>query len=182
MRMVDLRGLMLLVLKDVGCVLDGVDSFRLEKLLGEIKSARRVYIAGSGRSLLIAKTFAQRLYQCGIAAYALGDTNIPPAGAGDLMIACSSSGATSAALAAASAAKGAGCSLAAVTACPESALAKASDFVLDVPIRSCPESLQPLGSLFEQSVLIIFDCAAVALMEMLGLRAEDLAGRHSNLQ
>ncbi len=180
--MVDLRGLMSLVLKDVGRVLDGVDASRLQRLLGEIKSARRVYISGSGRSLFIGKTFAQRLYQCGIAAYALGDTNLPPAGAGDLMIACSSSGGTSATLAAASAAKDAGCFLAAVTASPGSALAKASDFVLTVPIHACPKSLQPLGSLFEQSVFIIFDCAATALMEMLGLRAEDLAGRHSNLQ
>ncbi len=180
--MVDLRGLMFLVLKDVGRVLDGVDASRLEKLLGEIISARRVYISGSGRSLFIAKTFAQRLYQCGIAAYALGDTNLPPAGAGDLMIACSSSGKTSATLAAASAAKGAGCSLASITACPGSELADASDFVLAVPVHSCPESLQPMGSLFEQSVLIIFDCATAALMEMLGLRAEDLASRHSNLQ
>lgn len=170
------------VLNDIKAVLDGIDPRQAEDFLEAVSSARRVYVSGSGRSLFVAKSFAQRLHQCGLEAYASGDTNIPPAGSGDILVACSSSGETLYVLCAAERAREAGCRVAAVTSSPSSRLAESADMTVLAPIPPPPENPQPLGSLFEQSALLFFDAVVLLLMEKLGIGGDDLAGRHGNLE
>lgn len=170
------------VLGDIGRVLDGIDEESLSGFLEAVSGARRVYVSGAGRSLFAAKSFSQRLCHCGLDAYAPGDTNTPPAGSGDILVACSSSGETMSVLCAAERAKGAGCRVAAVTSSPSSPLVKSADMTVLVPLPARPEYSQPLGSLFEQSALLLFDCAVILLMEKLGLCGDDLKNRHSNLE
>ncbi len=170
------------VLEDVSRALGEIDEREIFRLLEAVAASRRVYVAGAGRSLCAARAFAQRLYQCGIDVYVCGDTNLPPAAAGDLLIACSSSGETSAVMCMAGRAKDAGCRIAAITSSPDSSIAETADITVFVHLPARQELCQPMGTLFEQSVFILLDCAVILLMEKLGLVAADLKKRHGNLE
>ncbi len=171
-----------LVLKDVDAVLNGIVGEEITMLLAALSEARRVYIAAAGRSLCVSRAFAKRLYQCGIDVYVCGDTNSPPAGKGDLMVACSRSGRTETTRCLAALARKLGCKVAAVTANPRSPLGGMSDFV--VTAQDPPESKlqQPMGSLFEQSVFILFDCIIIMLKERMNVKPGEIERRHSNLE
>jgi 6-phospho-3-hexuloisomerase len=177
-----LKNIISFVLKDIGQVLGGISEKDVFALLRAVNSSRRIYITGSGRSFYSARAFAQRLYQSGIDVYVQGDTNLPPAGPGDTLIACSASGETSSVLCAAGRARAAGCSVAAVTARADSSLAAASDITVAFPLPVRGGASQPMGSLFEQSAFLFFDCCIIILAEMRGLGFEDLKTRHGNLE
>ncbi|MOA65140.1 3-hexulose-6-phosphate isomerase [compost metagenome] len=44
------------------------------------------------------------------------------------------------------------------------------------------QSIQPMGSLFEQMLLIFFDALILRLMEMKGQSSGKMFGRHANLE
>lgn len=170
------------VLNDIGRVLESLDEKKIRLLVGSISSGGRVYAVGAGRSLCVARAFAIRLFQCGLRVFAWGDAAMSPAGPGDVLFACSSSGETAGVLCAVSLAKAAGCEIACVTSSRESSLAKAADTVLCLDLPGEPDCRQPLGSLFEQSAFILLDCAVKLLMEQTGQDEVLLARRHSNLE
>ncbi len=66
----------------------------LERLVEAVLSADRLYVAGGGRSGLMARAFAMRLMQLGLVTYVVGETTTPAIRAGDLLLACSASGET----------------------------------------------------------------------------------------
>jgi 6-phospho-3-hexuloisomerase len=43
-------------------------------------------------------------------------------------------------------------------------------------------SIQPLGTLFEQSLFILCDCLILGLMQRTGVSAAQMAERHANLE
>mgnify|MGYP001724080351 CR=1 FL=1 len=61
-----------------------------------IQKAKRIFVAGSGRSGLIASCFAMRLMQSGITAYRVGECTTPAIEADDLLLITSGSGETGA--------------------------------------------------------------------------------------
>ena len=44
------------------------------------------------------------------------------------------------------------------------------------------ESIQPMGSLFEQSLLVVLDAVVLALMDRRGEGPETMFARHANLE
>jgi 6-phospho-3-hexuloisomerase len=182
MKMAELAGIYKPVLGDIGRVLESVDQREVFQLVDAVVSARHVYAFGAGRSLCAAGAFSRRLCQCGIDSYSSGDTNTPPAGEGDILIACSASGGTAGVLCAAERAKTAGCGIACITAGPDSPLAEKADITVRMELPPRPEFPQPLGSLFEQSAFVLFDCMVVVLMDRLRISEDYLAARHSNLE
>ena len=61
------------ILGELGSVLRQVDDEDVEKLVASILSSDQVFIAGMGRSGLMARPFAMRLMQMGFPAYIVGD-------------------------------------------------------------------------------------------------------------
>jgi len=169
----------------------------IDLLLDAYKRKARVLIIGAGRSGLIGKAFAMRLLHLGFQVYVLGETIIPRIRENDLVIAISGSGRTKLIITAAEAAKVVKAKVIAITSYPDSPLAKISDLIVTVPGRTkiaeeedyftrqilgIHESLAPLGTLFENAVLVFLDGVIAELMNKLGKTEEDLRNEHANIE
>ncbi len=43
-------------------------------------------------------------------------------------------------------------------------------------------SVQPMGSLFEQSLMLVLDSLVLCLMDRIGMSAQEMFSRHANLE
>jgi 6-phospho-3-hexuloisomerase len=176
------------VLKEIQSVVDQVDEEQLKKLGKQLKSASRLFVVGEGRSGLMAKSFAMRLMHLGAEIFVVGETITPSIQKEDFLIAVSGSGTTKQVVWTAGKAKELGCEVLAVTTNPESDLGKQATECLFVPAatkyRKAGEmaSIQPLGSLFDQSVHVLFDAICLIYSEDEASSQEAAFLRHSNLE
>lgn len=169
-------------LRTVGRELDqtvhGLDGPRLDRVRAALElPGRRWFVAGQGRSGLVAAMIAMRLMHLGGEAHLVGEATAPSIRRGDGLLALSKSGATPTTVAQARIARGEDAVVVAVTAAPASPLAATADEAL---ILGADPSAQFGGSRFEQSALIVLD----ALMLSLGPGEADqrrMRHRHSNL-
>jgi 6-phospho-3-hexuloisomerase len=163
-----------------------VDGRAVGDLLTAVAAANRIFLLGEGRSGLAGRMFAMRLMHLGHQAFVVGETITPSIADGDLLIAISGSGETGTVVMLAGGAKKAGAQLAAVTANPESRLAKPADLILRIPTQhklQSATSRQYGGSLFEQTALLLFE--TMVSMLAAGDAASgfaSLAKRHANLE
>ncbi len=143
----------------------------------------RVIVAGVGKSGLIGRKIAATLTSTGTPAMFLhpvegvhGDLGI--VGAGDVAILLSKSGETAELLGLIDALARLGVGMIAMTAEPQSHLARHADVVLDIGTRdeACPHDLAPTTS--TTVTLALGDALAVALLQEQGFRAEDFARLH----
>ena len=172
---------------EIGVVLNSVKAENAAELVQSILKAQRIIVYGAGRVGLACKGFAMRLGHLGIEAYTVGDSTIPPVGKGDLVIVASSSGETQSVYDVAVLAKARGAHVAAITAIPYSRIAKMAEslLVIKAPTKFGPiegiDSIQPMASLFEQSLQIFFDIIVLMLMKETHQTHYDLWARHANL-
>jgi 3-hexulose-6-phosphate synthase / 6-phospho-3-hexuloisomerase len=170
----------------------------MDNAIDMIIDSKRVFLDGVGRSGMVAKAFAMRLSHLKFEVFVVGETINPAVRAGDLFIAISGSGKTTSVVNASTSAKKAGAKLLSITSDPSSTLAKMSDAVLRVRGRTKEdynrkdyvteqlsgrhEPLSPLGTLFEDTTMILLDGVIVSLMKTLRKTEEDLARTHSNVE
>ena len=150
-----------------------------------------VFCAAAGRSAMGIVGFVTRLSQMKRRAYLVGQPTTPPIATGDLLLIASASGRTASLLQHARAAKQQGAELFVITADADSPLAELADGVLVLPCPSpkmnvaSPATLasdQPMGSLFEQSLLLTLDAIVMTLMADAHLTCDDLFANHANLE
>lgn len=159
---------------------------QMQGIIDKINSCRRIFVYGTGRSGLMLRTFAMRLMQMGMTAYVVGETTTPAIGCEDLIIVASASGTTPSVCMTAEAAMKDGAALCIITASPESPLAQLQE--PDIVIRSATKfttsdaSIQPLGSLFEQMLLVVFDSLVLRMCQGKGSSNDVMASRHANLE
>ena len=106
------------VLDELGKALRAVDPGELRALQERVGAARRVFVAGAGRSGLVVRAFAMRLMHLGLQVYVVGDVTTPAFAAGDLLVIGSGSGETDSLCAVPRKAKALGGVLAVVTIVP----------------------------------------------------------------
>lgn len=191
------KNAMLAVVKHVSDIIEELDESEIDTMVQAIQNTSRVFLLGAGRSGLVARAFAMRLVQLGLTAYVVGESVTPAMTDKDLLIAVSGSGETISVVNAAKIAKGVGSKILTVTSYPESSLGKISDYKVTVkgrtkidierdPIKNQIEgkyaSLTPLGTLFEDTVMIFFDGIIARLMTQLHAVEEDLKRRHPTLE
>lgn len=82
------------VIEELRRTLTAVSYEQQEQLAAEIQKANRVFVAGAGRSGMMARCFAMRLMHMGITAYMVGEVVTPSIAAGDLLVIASGSGET----------------------------------------------------------------------------------------
>ncbi|GAB2557814.1 6-phospho-3-hexuloisomerase [Gracilibacillus alcaliphilus] len=155
-----------------------------------IQTAERVFIAGTGRSGLAGKMFGMRLMHSGYPVYIVGETITPSLSSGDLLLLISGSGGTPSLLHYARKAKEIKAKVALVTTNPQSAIGEECD--LTVHIRAAtkkrlvsePNTIQPLGSQFDQSAHLLLDALVVYLLQTYPAdRSESsLQQQHTNLE
>jgi len=178
------------ILEEVRRTLDQVPPGGPERLTEEILRADRIYVAGGGRSGLMARALAMRLMHLGLITYVVGETTTPAVRSGDLLVACSASGETHVTVLVSEVAREAGARVFAITATPDSPMARKADETIIIPApskRSGPQphierSAQYGGSLFEQALLVLLDAVAAEIGRRLGRGPQDLASRHANLE
>src|SRR3954454_12447252 len=113
-------------LAEVGVVMDRITDGTADRLIDEIRRARRICLYGVGREGLMMRAFAMRLYHMGLDAHVVGDMTTPPAGPGDLLIVSAGPGAFSTVLGLLGVARAAGARTHCVTAQPDGAAPRAS--------------------------------------------------------
>ena len=158
----------------------------ITNLIQKIKQHNRIFVHGTGRSGLMLKAFAMRLMQLGLNSFVVGETTTPSVQKGDLLIVASASGETESVNLMAKSALKQGIDLAIICASPESTLAKiqSPDIMLQSGTKYSQSqvSQQPLGSLFEQMLLIIFDTVILTMSNNQKDSNDDMAHRHASLE
>ncbi|MHC1783557.1 MAG: 6-phospho-3-hexuloisomerase [Anaerolineaceae bacterium] len=150
----------------------------------------RIFVAGAGRSGLCMQALSMRLMHLGKTVYVVGETTTPSLAATDLLILGSGSGRTTGLLAMAEQARRQGAKILLFTTDATSPLAELADFRVVIPAPSlkaiagisAPVSVQPMGTLFEQSMLILCDSLILGLMQKTGVTAAQMLERHANLE
>lgn len=180
------------VVAELGGVLQDVDEASVRALEEEIGRAARVYVAGAGRSGLMMRAFAMRLMHLGLRVHVVGDVTTPAIEAGDLLVIGSGSGETESLRAMANKARKLGAALALVTIVPTSSIARLAGTIvrLDAPSpKAAPvpgtvtrTSIQIMGTLFEQALLVLLDTVVLRLARSRRLSPEKLFEIHANLE
>lgn len=160
-----------------------------ERLADAILDAGKILVAGAGRSGFAAKAFAMRLMHMGFDAYVVGETVTPNLEANDLFIVASGSGETGSLIIMSEKARKIGAKLATVTIRSEGSVGRLADIVVKIPaptpkadVGNAFKSIQPMGSLFEQSLLLYLDAVILRLMEKQGNDSGTMFTRHANLE
>jgi 6-phospho-3-hexuloisomerase len=162
---------------------------QVQDLTQAILQARKIFVAGAGRSGFMVKAFAMRLMHIGFEVYVVGETITPNLTPEDMLIVASGSGATESLVVMAQKARAIGARIGLLTIDPQSPIGKLTDLVLTISAPS-PKiqketgftSLQPMGSLFEQSLLVILDVVILMLMERQNKTSDTMFTRHANLE
>lgn len=153
--------------------------------------AKRIFVAGAGRSGFAARGFANRLMHLGRTVYFVGEPTTPSIGPGDMLLIGSGSGSTASLVAIAEKAKATGASIATLTIFPDSAIGHMADVVVKLPGVSPKKdaegtspavSIQPMGSLFEQLSWLVYDSVVLTIMELTGETSKSMYLRHANLE
>ncbi|WP_084423252.1 6-phospho-3-hexuloisomerase [Cohnella thermotolerans] len=176
------------IVNELGRTLSAMNAEDLGKLAGRLLEAEQIFVAGAGRSGLMMRAFAMRLMHLGMRAYVVGETVTPGIGSGDLLIVASGSGETRTVVAMAEKAKKLGAAVALLTVTPDSTLGRLADIVATIPASAKEQTgegavgVQPMGSLFEQTLLIACDAIVLEAMDALNTDASIMFGRHANLE
>ena len=177
------------ILQELEKTLSNIDNEQTDALLNMLLEAEKIFVAGAGRSGFMIKAFAMRLMHMGCEVYVVGETITPSLSSNDVLIVASGSGATESLVAMARKAKMIGARLALLTIDQSSPIGKLADIVLVIPAPS-PKvqramqftSIQPMGSLFEQSLLLLLDTVVLMLMERQETTSAVMFTRHANLE
>ena len=172
------------ILDEIASALLAIDDDVARQFVRELAHARRIYLAGVGRSGLVVKAFGQRLMHLGFEVHLADEITATGISRGDLLVACSGSGTTQlttymAKKAASICARGI-----ALTAMPRSPLARHSRLLIRIPapLDHNGKSRQPARTLFEQTLFLYLDSIVLDLMHALGVRPRKIERRHANLE
>lgn len=169
-------------------MLSKVNEQDLEALMKAISTADKIVLVGAGRVGLAIRGFAMRLAHLGLDSHMIGDATVPAIGKGDLLLVASGSGETETIYRLVKIAKKNKAHLALITGNPESRMGKMANLVVEVKAPSKVKavkglkSIQPMTTLNEQSLAILFDALVLRLMEEMGETHDTMWKRHSNLE
>ncbi|ERN52300.1 6-phospho-3-hexuloisomerase [Alkalihalophilus marmarensis] len=175
------------IISELQQTLDLINGEEAEKVVDGILRAKKIFVAGGGRSGFMAKAFVMRMMHVGLDAYVVGETVTPNLEPSDIFIVGSGSGETGSMAAMTKKAKGIGATVVAVTINPDSTIGNLADIQIEIPAQAKAEgtsgkSIQPMGSLFEQSLLLFYDAVILRFMDKKGLKSDVMYGRHANLE
>ena len=175
------------------------------EFLDHMLSAKRIYVAGAGRSGFVAKAFAMRPMHLGFDAYVVGETVTPSFSNEDTLVVFSGSGETTSVVDICEIAKDIGGKICLVTATPSSRVASVAASVVAMgdltgyytkekkektpfevrqitgQYRSVTAAFAPLGTLFETQAIVFSDAIISAIMEARKADIADMKGRLSNV-
>lgn len=178
------------ILAEVAACVRQVSADSLARAGELMESSPRIFVAGAGRSGLCMRALAVRLMHLGKTVYVVGETTTPSISVNDLLILGSGSGRTTGLLKIGDLARRVGAKILIFTTDADSPLAELADhrIVLPAPSLKADEgepghtSVQPMGTLFEQSLLILCDSLVLGMMHRTGVDSAQMLKRHANLE
>ena len=177
------------VLREIKETLGEIDQANITYFLKQIMDAQRIFIAGVGRTGMVMRCFAMRLMHLGIKVQIIGDITTTAVGKNDLLLIGSGSGETGSILSVARKAHNLGVHILLITINPESSIGDLAHACLKIPAPSPKlsqkhkkSSIQPMGSLFEQTLLLTLECIAGMIMQEKKLDSDNMFLNHANLE
>jgi 6-phospho 3-hexuloisomerase len=173
-----------LIIDKISGILAATDAGYDATLTAMLDSAARVFVAGAGRSGLVARFFAMRLMHGGYDVFVVGEIVTPSIRKGDLLIVISGSGETETMLAFAKKAKEQGATLALISTRDSSSLGDLADarFRIGSPELFGKVVGMPMGTVFELSTLLFLEAIISHIIHEKGIPEEEMRTRHANLE
>lgn len=178
------------ILEEYKQVFERVDQTDMREFIDEIKRHNKIFLIGVGREGMATKAFAMRLMHMGKEIHWIWDDTTPAIKEGDLLIATLGDGNIGHIDYVCRRAKEAGALIYVVTGSRHGETAKnVADKVFFVPAAvyrgtdDVVPSFQPMGNLFEQCLLILFDIIVMTIVdETPDLSFEKMAENHRNVE
>lgn len=174
------------IIKELDTASSQVSEEQIDQFIEAIDSHKRIFVYGTGRSGLMLDSLAMRLMQMGYTSYVVGETTTPSVEAGDLLIVASASGETQSVCNAADNGKKQGTDVLVITGDHESTITKNHDPLIRIntstKYASSEASIQPLGSLFEQMLLLTFDALILKMSRRNADTNAQMAKRHASIE
>ena len=178
------------VLSELEACVSQVSVESLAQALALIESAPRIFVTGAGRSGLCMRALGMRLMHLGKTVYVVSETTTPGIAAKNLLIIGSGSGRTVSLLTMARQARSQDAKVLLFTTDATSPMAELANQLVLIPTPSLGMnegerdhlSIQPMGTLFEQSLLILCDSLILRMMRQSGVSAAHMLERHANLE
>ena len=187
--MSEYRPLVNTLVTEVSTALGSIDSGDVLELEQLILQAPHLFLGGTGRSGLCMRAFAMRLMHLGLSVHVLGDVTTPGITENDLLLIGSGSGRTTSLVQVATLAKALKAKVALITATRLSPIGAMADRIVEInaPTPKAAAvtrsfSIQPMGTLFEQTLGLLLDIIVLQLMGELSVSAEQMFARHANLE
>ena len=176
-------------ISELGSVVERIDDSAVDTACAMIGAAGTTVLYGLGREGLQLRGFCMRLFHMGRQVAMVFDMTTPPLGPGDLFITCAGPGFLSTTEPLMKIARGAGAKVLLITAQPDAQLAPLADFVLLVPAQTMADDqlatasrVLPMGSAFEGALFVLFEVMIAKLKARLGVTAEAMRARHTNME
>ena len=177
-----------LITEELAVTLGQIEEAEVERLLDAIQKAEKVFFVGVGRVLLSLEATAKRLAHLGIKTYVVGQITEPAITEKDLLIVGSGSGESAFPLIIAKKAKSLNAAVAHIGSNPNSSMKENTDIFVRIPVSTklnLPNevpSVQPMTSLFEQSLLLLGDTLALMIIREKNIDMKSLWQYHANLE
>ncbi|REI02000.1 6-phospho-3-hexuloisomerase [Staphylococcus felis] len=174
-----------LILDELQNTLSHIQDEQVQSLQEQIMDAKAVFVSGKGRSGFVANSFAMRLNQLGQRAYVVGESTTPAIQKGYVFVIISGSGSTTHLKLLAEKAKEVDAKVVLITTKLDSPIGQLADLAIELPAgtkHDAKGSQQPLGSLFEQSALIMLDSLVLNMQEALHVDESTMQQNHANLE
>jgi len=170
------------ILAELASVAANVDRAEMDRLLDEMRGVKRVFVTGIGRSGLMARGLAMRLMHLNFDVHVVGETTTPSIRKGDMLLLCSRYGRSRTLLTYVEKAREEGARSVLITMTAKSPIARRADEVFVIPVGANGKSRQPLGTIFEQSLMLYCDALVLLAMRRLGITEADMAKQHTQLE
>jgi len=173
-----------LVVEKISSILEATDQTYDAKLTALLDGAKRIFLAGAGRSKLVGNFFAMRLVHAGYNVNVVGEIVTPSIKSGDLLIIISGSGETEQLIAFTKSAQKVGANIVLISAKAESTIGDMADAVFQIGSSEQYGKVfgMPMGTVFELSTLLFLESAISHIIHDKGIAEEVMRDRHANLE
>ena len=173
-----------LIIDKISGILEATDDGYDAQLTQLLDGAKRIYIAGAGRSKLVGNFFAMRLVNGGYDVSVVGEIVTPSIKDGDLLIIISGSGETEQLIAFTKSAKKVGAKIVLISAKGESTIGDMADGVFQIGKNELYGKVlgMPMGTVFELSTLVFLEATISHIIHEKGIPEEIMRERHANLE
>lgn len=173
-----------LVLDKIADVLDATPETHAEQITARFDRAKRIFVAGAGRSRLVGSFLAMRLMHGGYNVSLVGEIVTPAIQENDLLLIISGSGETEQLIAFARRSQAANADVVLITAKSDTTIGDIADAVFQIGTaeRYRPVKGLPMGTTFELSTLCFLEGIIAHIIWEKGVPEEEMRTRHANLE